>query len=132
MQQFVREPEAGFVKRLLDHLKSRVSKDISFEYTQVLKANDVQFPALIVHDEKRQVGKTVNLDELLKRFSQGVSMEEIANQIVCLCNRKEPLEDMDGSVLIEQMKDWQYLMDGHINFKLINISCYICFKFINC
>ena len=120
MQQFVREPEAGFVKRLLDHLKSRVSKDISFEYTQVLKANDVQFPALIVHDEKRQVGKTVYLDELLKRFSQGVSMEEIANQIVSLCSRKEPLEDTDGSELIEHMKDWKYLMDGHINFKLIN------------
>ena len=117
--EFVREPEEGFVKRLLDHLKSRVSKDISFEYTQVLKTNDVKFPALIIHGENPQVGKTVYLDELLKRFSQGVSMEEIANQIVCLCNRKEPLEDMDGSELIEQMKDWQYLMDGHINFKLI-------------
>lgn len=117
---FVREPEEGFVKRLLDHLKTKVSKNITFEYTQVIKTNDVKFPALIVHDENRQVGKTVYLDELLKRFSNGVSLEEIANQIVSLCNRREPLEDMDGSYLVEQMKDWQYLLDGHINFKLIN------------
>ena len=118
--EFVREPEEGFVKRLVDHLKSRVSKDITFEYSSVIKSNDVQFPALIVHGENPQVGKTIYLDELLKRFSRGVSMEEIANQIVSLCNRKEPLEDMDGSELIEHMKDWKYLMDGHINFKLIN------------
>lgn len=78
--EFVREPEDGFVKRLLDHLKSRVSKDISFEYTQVLKTNDVKFPALIVHGENPQVGKTVHLDELLKRFSQGVTSEEETNK----------------------------------------------------
>ena len=112
--------QKDFVNELLDCLKERASGNITFEYTQVIKANDTPFDAIIVRRSDSPVGKNIYLNELLNRFSKGESVEDIANHIIWLCNRRESVDNITADALAEQMKDWKYLLDGNISLRLIN------------
>ena len=119
MLNFVKEPK-GAIKELIDCLRKRTANNLTFDYQQVVKTNDTYLDALVVQEEHNPIGKTIYLDGLLKEHSEGATIENIANRILDICKKKEEIEAMDSNQIFKQMQDWEYLMDGHITFKLIN------------
>lgn len=120
--EFVNEKEhEGFIRGLIERLRSKMSKDITFDYQRIIKTNDVPVNALVVRRESSPIGKMIYTDELYEDHTQGREIEEIADFIVDNCNEKEPFEeDVYGDMLLNRMKDWSYLMDDHITLKLVN------------
>jgi len=118
-EDFVLQQES-FAKRLIDVLKQKFSRKIVFDYTQVIKTNDSYKPALVVREEGHQVGKTLYLDEAFNQYESGRDINEIADDLVRICEVRSDIEEVEGSDLLAKMQDFEYLLDGHCVLKLIN------------
>lgn len=118
-EEFVLQQES-FSKRLIEVLKQKFSRKIVFDYTQVIKTNDSYKPALVVREEGHQVGKTVYLDDVFKQYESGRDIEDIADDLVRICEVRSDIEDVEGSDILAKMQDFEYLLDGHCVLKLIN------------
>ena len=122
MKDFVAQQE-NFVKRLIDVLKTKFTKELEFDYQMIIKTNDLCRPALIVREPKKEVGKTIYLEEAMKKHMvEGVDIDDLAEDIVSFYETKSEFEELTALYLIEQMKNFEYLLDGHITLKLINRS----------
>lgn len=120
MNNFVTQPES-FAKRLIDILKRKFSNNLEFDFQMVIKTNDCHKPALIVKEPEHQVGKTIYIDDAIRRYTEeGVDIEALADDLVSICEMKSEFEELTGSYLFEKMQDLEYLLDGHITLKLVN------------
>lgn len=117
---FVMQPES-FAKRLIEALKSKFKRELKFDYQAVIKTNDCCKPAIVVKEPNSQVGKTIYIEGMFRRYvEEGVEIEELADSLISICDMKSDLEDIITDELFQKMKDFQYLLDGNIMFKLIN------------
>ena len=120
MEKFMMEPES-FAKRLIELLKSKFSRKLEFDYMRVVKTNDCCKPAIVVKEPNSQVGKTIYIEDMFRRYvEEGVEIEELANSLISICDMKSDLEDIITEELFQKLKDFQYLLNGNIMFKLIN------------
>ena len=120
MEKFMMEPES-FAKRLIELLKSKLSRKLEFDYMCVVKTNDCCKPAIVVKEPNSQVGKTIYIKDMFRRYvEEGVEIEELANSLISICDMKSEIEDIVTDELFQKMKDFKYLLNGNIMFKLIN------------
>ena len=105
MKDFVAQQE-NFVKRLIDVLKTKFTKELEFDYQMIIKTNDLCRPALIVREPKKEVGKTIYLEEAMKKHMvEGVDIDDLAEDIVSFYETKSEFEELTALYLIEQMKN---------------------------
>lgn len=117
---FVMQPES-FAKRLIEALKSKFKRELKFDYQAVIKTNDCCKPAIVVKEPNSQVGKTIYIEDMFRRYvEEEVEIEELANSLISICDMKSEIEDIITEELFQKMKDFQYLLNGNIMFKLIN------------
>lgn len=118
---FVLQPES-FAKKLIEALKSKFKRELKFDYQTVIKTNDCCKPAIVVKEPNSKVGKTIYIENFYDKYKNGVEIEELANSLISICDMKSEIEDIvtDTDELFQKMKDFKYLLNGNIMFKLIN------------
>ena len=108
MEKFMMEPES-FAKRLIELLKSKLSRKLEFDYMCVVKTNDFYKPALVVREPECHVGKTIYIEGLFKKhIEEGTDLEEIAEGIKNICEENSDFEKIITADLFDKMKNLEF------------------------
>lgn len=104
-----------FIENIKEHVISQVSPAQKVIVQPVIKNNGTVYDGLIIIDPILNISPTIYLNPYYHRFLNGVSMEDIYEDIMTTYHENQPKEDFD----ISTFKDFTKAKE-HIIMKLVN------------
>jgi hypothetical protein len=104
-----------FLHTLFDMLKEKAGPDTTLQYQQVSKNNGVNFDAIIMISSKVNLSPTIYIPPYYHRYLDGVSMEQIVEDIMTAYKTHLPEQDFD----ITLFTDYEKARD-HIVLRLVS------------
>lgn len=106
-----------FIKNIQEHIITQVTPTQKVIIQPVVKNNGTVYDGLIIIDPILNISPTIYLNPYYHRYLDGVSMEDIYEDILTTYKENLPTEDFDVSLF----KDFEKAKE-HIIIKLVNYS----------
>lgn len=104
-----------FIETIKDRMKAEVPPEFRVTLQPILKNNGTSYDGLIIIDPILNISPTIYLNPYYHRYLNGVSMEDIFDDILKTYQENLPSEDFDISVFKDFAK-----ASGRIIMKLVN------------
>lgn len=92
----------NFIETVKEHIEQKLQKTVTV--IPVLKNNGTIYDGLVIHDPILNISPTIYLNHHFHRYLDGVSLEEIYEDIIHTYEENLPMEDFDISVFREYDK----------------------------
>ena len=106
-----------FTTELKEKVASLLDEDISLQLHTTLKNNGKERTGIAIEDKQVNIHPTIYLEEYYLHFQNGISIEEIAENIVQLYQEVRFQQSFD----FESIKDFSAIYPK-ITYKLINVQ----------
>lgn len=104
-----------FTDNIVKLLQSRTKDTCTVTVTKVLKNNDIRLTGIVIMGESDNVSPTIYLEEPYRQYGRGVSLQEIADQIMALYAKHARNNKLD----MDFFRDYSQVED-RIFHKIIN------------
>lgn len=104
-----------FTDNIVKLLRSRAGNTCTVTVTKVLKNNDIRLTGIVIMGESDNISPTIYLEEPYRQYGSGVSLQEIADQIMALYAEHARNNKLD----MDFFRDYS-LVEERIFHKIIN------------
>lgn len=105
-----------FIEKMVEVLSERIDRGYYVQIQKILKNNGVELDGIMIMQEGQVMVPNLYLNHLFSRYEKGMSMEELADEIVEKAGRKK-CSDVD-----EQLKNLEILEEqrNYIIYRIVN------------
>lgn len=106
----------AFKQEIISLLEEKISEEQSLKVQEVLKNNDLVLDGVSIYHPSVNISPTIYLNDYYEKAKQGISVDEIAEEIFLRLDQDDVAGEMDMSFLLNfsRVKD-------HIIYKLVNM-----------
>lgn len=122
MEEKIIQEKRTFFEELVHFLKKKCSRDMEIDFREIIKTNDTKIPTIaMMKKEKNAVGRSFHANELYEYYRKGMSVEEIAENLIRLSEQDAEIQ-LDRKILTDILLYYPYMREGNITVRLLNFA----------